>query len=86
MPASTAAAIASWWNCGRRGGDLRVKVQDWGSGFAAAEVEQEHFGLAGIRERARLLGGQTSIESAPSRGTCIAVTLPLTLKDYTARG
>ncbi len=70
----------------QRGDRLRIKVQDWGMGFNPTEVEREHFGLAGIRERARLLGGKTAVESTPGRGTRITVTLPLTLKDFTARG
>jgi PAS domain S-box-containing protein len=56
---------------------LRIKVQDWGVGFNPAAVRDDHFGLAGIRERARLLGGATIIESAPQRGTSIIVELPL---------
>jgi PAS domain S-box-containing protein len=60
---------------------LRVKVQDWGVGFTPAAVRDDHFGLEGIRERARLLGGVTSIESAPQQGTSIRVELPLVLRE-----
>jgi PAS domain S-box-containing protein len=65
----------------QRGDELRIMIQDWGAGFDPAQVEEEHFGLAGIRERARLLGGKTTVESAPGHGTCITVELPLVLKD-----
>jgi len=34
-------------------------------------------GLRGIRERAKLLGGQARIESESGKGTKIAVDLPL---------
>jgi PAS domain S-box-containing protein len=54
-----------------------LKVQDWGVGFDTEMVEAGHFGLQGIRERARWLGGHAEIESAPGRGTCITVRLPL---------
>lgn len=60
---------------------LRIKIQDWGVGFTPADVEENRFGLAGIRERARLLGGQTSIESVPKQGTCLAVELPLVVRE-----
>lgn len=44
-----------------------------------------HFGLIGMAERARLLGGQLQIESAPGQGTLIRVEVPLeevgTMKD-----
>jgi len=34
-------------------------------------------GLLGIRERVELLGGRVTIESAPGRGTRVAVTVPI---------
>ena len=34
-------------------------------------------GLAGMRERAALLGGSLKIESAPGAGTFLSVELPL---------
>ena len=60
---------------------LKIKVQDWGAGFDPARVEAEHFGLEGIRQRARLLGGSTSVESTPGQGTCLTVELPLMLEE-----
>ncbi|MBV9791915.1 MAG: GAF domain-containing sensor histidine kinase, partial [Chloroflexi bacterium] len=59
----------------------RLWVQDNGSGFAPDApptngVASNGFGLIGLRERARLLGGTLMIESAPGAGTRIAVTLP----------
>ena len=40
------------------------------------KFEHDHFGLQGIRERARLLGGGAAIQAAPQRGTHITVELP----------
>lgn len=56
-------------------------VRDDGTGFApdaapASSVASNGFGLIGLRERARLLGGVLTIESAPGAGTRIAVTIP----------
>jgi len=57
--------------------DLRVGIQDWGIGFDPAEVKKTRYGLAGMKERARLFGGTTEIDSSPGHGTRIIVTLPL---------
>lgn len=58
-------------------GRILLEVRDWGVGFEPDKVEGGHFGLRGIRERARLLGGQAEIESSPGKGTRIRVELPL---------
>jgi len=57
--------------------DLRVGIQDFGVGFDPTQVKKTRYGLAGMRERARLFGGLTEIDSAPGKGTRIIVTLPL---------
>ncbi len=56
---------------------VRVEVRDWGVGFDPAQVKGGRFGLEGIRERARLFGGRSEIDSGPGRGTRILVELPL---------
>jgi PAS domain S-box-containing protein len=57
--------------------DIVLEIKDNGSGFDPEEVPEDRFGLAGIRERARLFGGGATIESQPSQGTLITVKLPL---------
>ncbi|MHB8861386.1 MAG: PAS domain-containing sensor histidine kinase [Pirellulaceae bacterium] len=54
-----------------------LEVEDWGIGFHPAVVPEDRFGLEGIRERARLLGGQVTIQSQPEKGSLVRVTLPL---------
>lgn len=56
---------------------LRLEVEDWGVGFDPEEVPVSQFGLRGIRERARLLGGSAEVFSRPGEGTRIVVNLPL---------
>lgn len=56
---------------------LRVCVQDWGKGFDPDTASERCFGLAGIRERARLLGGQVQVTSTIGEGSRIVVDLPL---------
>ena len=55
-----------------------LTVRDDGVGFDPAQARKPNsFGLAGLRERAYLVEGQLDIESAPGRGTTIAVRIPL---------
>ena len=58
-------------------GRVGLEIQDWGIGFEPASVEKDRFGLEGMRERTRLLGGQIAITSQPGTGTLVQVTLPL---------
>jgi signal transduction histidine kinase len=58
-------------------GRLDLAIQDDGRGFAPAAIEdltsQGHFGLAGLRERVALIGGEWRLESAPGQGTTVRV-------------
>jgi len=60
---------------------VHIEIRDWGIGFDPDGVEERCFGLAGIRERARVLGGHTAIRSAPGEGTRIVVRLPLRVSE-----
>ena len=65
---------------GIEGSQLVFSVRDDGCGFDPGNVPgvaQGHFGLQGVRERVRTLGGSLSIDSAPGRGTRVAVQLDL---------
>jgi signal transduction histidine kinase len=54
-----------------------LTIQDWGKGFSLNQIGDGCYGLEGIRERARLLGGRATIESEPEKGTRIRVELPV---------
>jgi len=56
---------------------VRIEIQDQGVGFAPENVSENCFGLEGMRERARLLGGKSSIRSILGKGTHVTVELPL---------
>jgi PAS domain S-box-containing protein len=57
--------------------DVRLEVRDWGIGFDSESLPEGHFGLEGIRQRVRLLGGRLTIESTPGRGTSVQVVVPI---------
>ncbi|MDD4570675.1 MAG: histidine kinase, partial [Tepidanaerobacteraceae bacterium] len=63
-------------------GDEKVNlvVTDDGIGFETSKKDgkftEQHFGLMTIKERVSLLNGTFAIESAPSQGTKIFVTIP----------
>jgi PAS domain S-box-containing protein len=61
------------------GGLLRVRVRDRGTGFdpGAAVLVGVGGGLAGMRQRAALLGGRLTVESRRGRGTRITAELPV---------
>jgi signal transduction histidine kinase len=59
------------------GGRLRVSVEDRGTGFDVAGARESGLGLAGMRERAALLGAELRIESAPGEGTRVVLEVPV---------
>ncbi len=61
----------------QEGDRLRLEVQDWGVGFDPETVGEGRYGLEGIRERIRLLGGELDIRSTPGAGTRIRAVLPI---------
>lgn len=57
---------------------IRLSISDAGKGFDFATLANgQGLGLAGMRERVRLLGGRIVIESQPTLGTCVQVWVPL---------
>lgn len=58
-------------------GALQLVIQDDGIGFDPDGTHAGHFGLAGMRERALLLGGTLIVTSGAGQGTTIAVHVPL---------
>lgn len=59
----------------REDGGVELEVADDGRGFAFDESEGG-LGIAGMRERALLIGGELTIESRPGRGTTVRLAVP----------
>jgi signal transduction histidine kinase/ligand-binding sensor domain-containing protein len=61
-----------------------ISVADDGKGFAVGDgaaadsrVDQRHFGLTGMRERAALIRGEIEIVSEPGKGTTVTLKVPV---------
>jgi two-component system, NarL family, sensor histidine kinase DegS len=70
---------------------LTVTIKDNGIGFDMEHVLQDpekwdHFGIRGILERAKLVGGEAKIDSKKGRGTTIVVQVPLGKKENQDNG
>lgn len=65
--------------------DIEVVVEDDGRGFLKQPnrklAADGHFGVAGMTERATLLGGSLVVESKPGAGTLVRARLPLTINN-----
>lgn len=59
-----------------RGDELCVTVTDDGRGMASDTLVAGH-GLAGMRERVEMAGGEFSLQSAPGRGLTLVARIPL---------
>jgi len=60
--------------------DIVLELRDNGSGFDTdAPGPEGHFGMAMMRERAKIGGGTLDVTSAPDDGTTITVRFPIDL-------
>jgi signal transduction histidine kinase len=59
---------------------LQLRVRDNGVGATRQALEAPTaYGVMGMRERARQLGGRLSITSEPAQGSCLQLLIPLEL-------
>jgi NarL family two-component system sensor histidine kinase YdfH len=73
-----ARAHHAWVEIAPQDGALAVCIRDDGVGFETDRTQKEdHYGLLGLRERARLAGGSLEVVSAPGKGTMLRLTLPI---------
>jgi len=70
--------VAIWFEEGK----IRLTVKDDGEGFEMPKTVGElsrigKLGLAGMQERAKLLGGSLKVESEPGKGTTVTIEAPI---------
>lgn len=61
-----------------------LSIEDDGHGFIpdqAPGISSGHFGINGMKERARRMGGSVRIDSAPGNGTRVEITCPPRIKE-----
>ena len=75
--ASHAAPTAVTVRLSARPGRVELRVADDGRGFEpAVRGSAEHYGIRGMRERARAAGGSLRVLSTPGRGTAVEADIP----------
>jgi signal transduction histidine kinase len=64
----------SWSNC-----ELKITIFDFGKGFQKEDLEKNPYalGIATMKERMLLIGGQCDISSKIGEGTSIEISLPI---------
>jgi two-component system NarL family sensor kinase len=56
---------------------VQLTITDDGQGFDPGQVPVNRYGLVGLNERAKLLGGRLTVQSSPGAGTRLDVVVPL---------
>jgi len=73
-----AQASQVWVKLEAKNNHLELEIWDDGQGFDPEIVTGEgHYGLVGMQERARLLGGTLEIESGTGRGSRVRLVVPI---------
>jgi NarL family two-component system sensor histidine kinase YdfH len=72
-----AQASHVWIRAGIESAMITFDIEDNGIGFDPAQVTTGHYGLLGLRERARLMNGHLLVDSESGRGTTVRLCLPI---------
>ncbi len=81
--AQHAQAGQVWLQVRGEAAEILLAVRDDGVGFVVEEVEPAgHYGLVGMRERARLAGGTMKVLSILGEGTSLQFSFPLAESGY----
>jgi NarL family two-component system sensor histidine kinase YdfH len=71
-----AHATRAWIKSSSELGNILLEIGDNGVGFDPEQVGAGHYGLAGLHERARCIGGQVHLSSERQVGTTLVLRLP----------
>jgi signal transduction histidine kinase len=67
---------------GQKDGQVELEVQDNGRGITEKELTHpKSFGLIGIRERAIIFGGDSSVKGSAGKGTTVTVKIPANIQE-----
>ncbi len=61
----------------RHEGKIRGIIEDNGAGFGCCGKDKDHLGIDGMKERAKLFGGELSVESEKNLGTVVKFYIPV---------
>jgi two-component system, NarL family, sensor histidine kinase UhpB len=64
-----------WIQLEHQNNNIQLIIKDDGVGFSIDE-QHDGFGLRGLRERARMIGGSLKIVTIPGQGTTLKLTIP----------
>jgi ligand-binding sensor domain-containing protein/signal transduction histidine kinase len=56
---------------------VRLSLRDDGPGFRPDAIHGDHFGIVGMKERAREIGARFELQSSPGQGTCVLLSVPV---------
>lgn len=72
-----AQATQAWVHITEENGRVGIQIRDDGQGFDTdGRIPNGHYGLLGLRERARLAGGELTIHSRQGEGTTLSMSIP----------
>ncbi len=60
-----------------RDGKIRGIVQDDGKGFGCCDENKDYLGINGMKERAKIFGGELTVESEKNLGTVVKFYIPV---------
>lgn len=69
----------------QEGTALVLRLEDFGNGGSSETQDHQGFGITGMQERARLVGGECRVEFRPGHGTIVTARLPLPATDGDGR-
>jgi PAS domain S-box-containing protein len=69
----------------QEGTALVLRLEDFGNGGSSESQDHQGFGITGMQERARLVGGECRVEFRPGHGTIVSARLPLPATDGDGR-